>query len=535
MLTIMHALREWRNILISSSHDITVYTDHIGLKFFKEPQNLSYCHAQWSVELADFRMEIAYIKGSHNTIADALSRSPILDPEELKRDKVITLLPKEIWLPDGDMASISRIVSEPTERIPLLQQAHDHILAGHPGIAQTLRNLEGYSWQGKAADVEQYIKRCLECQRFKIHRNHPRGILHPLPPATTPFERISVDHISPLPLSDGFDAILVVVDFFTKYKIFIPCNTTDSSPDFVQHYLAHVFPHFGLPGSIVSDRGATFVSKFTKALWKQLSVKPLPSTAYHPQTNGQTEHANQELEQYLRFYCNYEQDNWSSLLPLAQFVFNSRFHSGVQNTSYFLMFGYTPRWQHNSLPSDNPSASDRTSQLDVARNDAIAALTKAAGIMKSYYDAKRDDLPPFEIGSKVWLESTNITPFRPMKKLAEKRYGPFEILEAVGPSAYRLKLPATWKGIHPVFNEILLLPFVTPLPSQSTIQPPPIIQSTDSQTYEVETILDTRKRRNKTFYLVKWSGYGHEENTWEPLSNLKDAKEALSEFWKTRD
>ena len=155
--------------------------------------------------------------------------------------------------------------------------------------------------------------------------------------------------------------------------------------------------------------------------------------------------------------------------------------------------------------------------------------------MKSYYDTKRDNLPPFEIGSKVWLESTNITPFRPMKKLAEKRYGPFEVLESIGPSTYCLKLPATWKGIHLVFNEILLTPFVTPLSSQSMIQPPPIIQSTDAQTYEVESILDTRKRRNKTFYLVKWLGYGHEENTWEPLSNLKDAKEALSEFRKTRE
>ena len=155
--------------------------------------------------------------------------------------------------------------------------------------------------------------------------------------------------------------------------------------------------------------------------------------------------------------------------------------------------------------------------------------------MKSYYDAKRDDLPPFEIGSKVWLESTNITPFQPMKKLAEKCYGPFKILELIGPSAYRLRLPSTWKGIHPVFNEILLTPFVTPLSNQSTIQPPPIVQSTDSQTYEVESILDTRKRQNTTFYLVKWLGYGHEENTWEPLSNLKDVKEALSEFRKTRD
>ena len=151
-----------------------------------------------------------------------------------------------------------------------------------------------------------------------------------------------MDHIAPLPVSNGFNAILVIVDFFTKFKIFIPCKTTDTSSEFVQHYITNVFPNFGLPGAVVSDRGVTFVSKFTKALWKQLSVKTLPSTAYHPQTNGQMECANQELEQYLQFYCNYQQDNWSSLLPLAQFVMNSRFHSGIQNTPFYLMLSYTP-------------------------------------------------------------------------------------------------------------------------------------------------------------------------------------------------
>src|SRR6267378_3779988 len=494
MLGIMHALCEWRPLLLTNPYKTTVYTDHIGLKFFKKPQDLSYRHARWSVELANYRIEIAYVKGSHNTITDALSRSPILDPEDLKKDKVITLLPSEHWLPDSDMTAIARIVTSSDDRSRLIADTHDHILSGHPGIAQTLRNLKGHTWEGKAADVEQYVKCCPECQRFKIRQQRPRGVLHPLPPAQSPFERILVDHIAPLPVSNGFDAILVIVDFFTKFKIFIPCKTMDTSSEFIQHYITSIFPNFGLPGAIVSDRGATFVSKFTKALWKQLSVKTLPSTAYHPQTNGQTEHANQELEQYLRFNCNYQQDNWSSLLPLAQFVMNSRFHSGTQNTPFYLMLGYTPRWQYTSLPSDNPSASDRSSQLDDARDDAIAALTKAAGIMKSYYDAKRDNLPPFAVCSKVWLESTNITPFRPIKKLAKKHYGPFKILESVGPSAYRLKLPATWKGIHLVFNEVLLTPFISPLSSQSTIQPPPIVQSTDSPTYEVEAILDTRKR-----------------------------------------
>ena len=154
--------------------------------------------------------------------------------------------------------------------------------------------------------------------------------------------------------------------------------------------------------------------------------------------------------------------------------------------------------------------------------------------MKTYYDEKRDDLPPLEIGTRVWLNGKNITPFRPMKKLAEKRYGPFEILEWIGPSSYKLKLPTTWKGVHPVFNEVLLIPFKQPLSSQSAIQPPPEVHPDHEDRYEVEQILNTKKFRKTQKYLVKWKGYGHEENTWEPLKNLKGSEEALAKFRESR-
>src|SRR5882724_2737475 len=244
MLGIIHMLREWRGNLLSSQQKFMVYTDHIGLKFFRLPQNLSYQHARWSVELADYHMEIAYVKASHNVIADALSRSPIVNLEDLKQDKVVTLLPKDLWLPDTDATHISRVNEDPTDRLTQLKLAHDHILSGHPGIAQTLRNLEPHTWTGMHGDVKEYVLRCPECQRFKNQRSRPRGVLHPLPPATSPFERISIDHIGPLPKSNGYDAILVVVDFFTKFKILIACRTTDDSPAFVQSYLTYVFPYF---------------------------------------------------------------------------------------------------------------------------------------------------------------------------------------------------------------------------------------------------------------------------------------------------
>ena len=147
-LGIIHALEEWRPLIVSSQHKTQVLTDHVGLKFFKEPQALSYRHAQWSMRLVDYNIEIAYVKGAHNTITDALLQSQILNPEELRKDKVITLLPKDLWLPD-DSVKISRVISTTDEKTTLLKEAHDHILAGHPGIAQTIKNLGENTWQGR--------------------------------------------------------------------------------------------------------------------------------------------------------------------------------------------------------------------------------------------------------------------------------------------------------------------------------------------------------------------------------------------------
>jgi len=460
MLAIIHALSEWRNILLSVPSQIIFFTDHIGLKFFKEPQNLSYRHARWSLKLADYRMNIAYVKGAHNVIADALSRSPIIDPKELEQDKVITLLPKGMWLPDE--VHISRIIEDRDERKTLLFQAHDHILSGHPGVKQTISNLQALgTWEGLHSDVKEYVRRCPECQQFRVLRNRPHNPLNPMPPAKYPFHRISIDHIGPIPISNGFNTILVIVDFFTKFKILVACHTTDKSKDLAEIFVQKVFGYFGLPTEIVSDRGTTFVSKFTRALWKQLNIKILASTAYHPITNRQTERVNQEIEQYLRFYCNYQQDNWSNLLPLAQYTLNARYHSAVKATPFTLMFGYTPRWIKSTIDTENPMADEFALTLNEARENTVTALTKAAQVMKTYYDRNKDESLDLQEGDKVYLEGTNITPLRPMKKLSEKRYGPFVILGKIGKSAYKLKLPKSWNQVHPVFNEVLVRPFLS--------------------------------------------------------------------------
>ena len=169
------------------------------------------------------------------------------------------------------------------------------------------------------------------------------------------------------------------------------------------------------------------------------------------------------------------------------------------------------------------------------REDAEAALKEAAATMKRFYDRTKGDSIEYKAGDQVWLEGTNIRTDRPAKKLGDKRYGPFSIIEKVGSASYRLKLPAGWKTVHPVFNEVLLSPFKEPqYESQRAPIPPPPVLVDDVEEYEVEEILDSKMYRGKLKYLVHWKGYPKEERTWEPESNLTHADELIKEFHRKK-
>ena len=184
--------------------------------------------------------------------------------------------------------------------------------------------------------------------------------------------------------------------------------------------------------------------------------------------------------------------------------------------------------------SSNPTAQEFADKMHKTREEVGSALKKAAEDMAKYYDKKRSKSVEYKSGDKVWLEGTNITMDRPMKKLDDKRFGPFKIVKKVGHSSYQLEIPKTWKKIHNVFNEVLLTPYIEPIPNQPrNNRPPPIIAEGQEPEYEVDEIIDSRKSKNgKMTYKVKWKGYGPHEWTWEPTSSLGNAKEAIKDFHK---
>jgi hypothetical protein len=232
-------------------------------------------------------------------------------------------------------------------RAEILTINHDDPIAGHFGVAKTLELVRRkYFWPGLKRDIQKWVKTCKVCQRATTKRHRPYGILVPLDRPDRPWSQISIDFITSLPPSrfEGhtYDSILVVVDRYTKMARYIPCQKTITAPQLAELFVNRIVKDFGTPDGIVSDRGTHFTSKFWASLCFYLKVRRRLSTAFHPQSDGQTEVQNQTLEHYLRVYGTYRQDDWSSKLALAEFTYNNSTHSTTGVSPFRAMYGYNP-------------------------------------------------------------------------------------------------------------------------------------------------------------------------------------------------
>jgi hypothetical protein len=207
------------------------------------------------------------------------------------------------------------VPEETTLRQEILKLMHDHLTTGHPGAKKMLLLTARNYWWPKMADfVIQYIKGCGVCQSMKPALVRPRPPLYPITmePSALPFSTIALDLIIDLPPSQGYDSILTITDHdVTKAALFFPCNQTITGEGVATIYAQHVFPHYGVPQKVISDQDTRFTSRFIKELERILDITPNMSMAYHPQTDGQSERTNQWLEQYLRIYGNFQQDDWA--------------------------------------------------------------------------------------------------------------------------------------------------------------------------------------------------------------------------------
>jgi len=581
LLAVILALKEWRHYLYGTKFRIC--TDHQSLTYVTSQPHLSARQSRWLDTIADFDFSrIEYIEGKTNVVADGLSRRPDhrlnavrtrrADPmppmltaqplEEIKRAYAVDPVCSSILANlnqhskfksvDGLLFTVAgnRLVLPDDAALKSLvfHECHDSPTAGHLGVNKSSELIARmFYWPGMHAEIRRYVSTCLACQSNKPSSQLPMGLLQPLPIPPRPWETVSMDLITQLPRTQsGHDAIVVFVDKLTKMVHYVATTTTVDAPGLAELTLQEVVRYHGVPSNIISDRDTRFTSIFWRSLWQQLGTKLLMSTAFHPQTDGQTERANRTLEEGLRAYVSRMQTDWDQhLLPL-EIAYNNSVQASTGFTPFFLNSG-----QHFHLPiqqallpahvSANQSSADRLEQLSRSLQIAQSNLVDAQQRQSAYADQSRRAVE-FSVGDQVLLSTEHLTLkiHTQTPKLMPKFIGPFTIVRKISPVAYELKLPPTLR-VHPVFHVSKLKQYQDgssefPLraAAHGLSRPPPDIRSDGEEAWEVEAVVAERVRRfgrgRRLEYLVKWKGYPEYEKTWEPEGNLKGAQEKINEY-----
>jgi hypothetical protein len=418
-------------------------------------------------------------------------------------------------------------------RNELLEESHDIAVSGHMGEFKTLQRLKQlYYWPNMRRSVQKYISQCQSCQLNRGSNQLPIGLLQSLEIPGKRWETVTMDLITQLPVTKkGHDAIIVFVDKHSKMVHYAATTTKCTAENVARIFFDTVVRLHGIPKSIISDRDPRFTSKFWQQLWSLCGTQLKMSTAYHPQTDGQTERANRTLEDVLRNYVSNKQNDWDDHLTAAEIAVNSSVQSSTGFTPYYLNYG-----DHPVLPTqfplqyiNNDSLYDMLQQLSSNLALAKKNMENARERQAHYANMSRRDVT-FQVGEEVLLSTQNLKlPAGITRKLANKYTGPFKVLESVSETSYKLQLPKDW-NIHPVFHVSLLKKYVanSRSSSQQTIE----INNTESGNpeYEVEKIIGKRLGRDQQMeYLVLWKGYPESESTWESYDIVKDLK-ALDEF-----
>ena len=335
-----------------------------------------------------------------------------------------------------------------------------------------------------------------------------------------------MDFIEKLPKAEGKDTIMVVVDRLSKYAHFVSLSHPFSALTVAQAFMDHIYKLHGVPHTIVSDRDKVFLSTFWKELFKCLGTKLTMSTSYHPQTDGQSEVVNRCLETYLRCMVHEKPKDWVKWLSLAEWWYNTTFHSSIHTTPYEMVYGqpapiHMPYLQGKSTVE----TVDRSLQArETAINLLKFHLTRATNRMKQQVDKRRSD-KELSVGDFVYVK---LQPYRQQSvvhrfcpKLSAKFFGPYQVLERVGKVAYRLQLPEGAR-VHPVFHISQLKQHVGQAEVQTAL---PVLDADGLISHEPVQILERRisKKGNRaaTQVLVKWSDSYPEDATWEYLSDLQ--------------
>ncbi|KAJ1043582.1 hypothetical protein NDA10_003630 [Ustilago hordei] len=445
--------------------------------------------AEKNYEIHDKELLAVYRPGDKGGEPDALTRRTDMQPAGEEQDhNVRQLLPPRVFKETADhdsllvapMISMESIASKGLKDLVKIFQPLDQELQEiHRKKPFELKDDLWYS--GGRLVIPKVI------MPGRTNNRHSRSAKEPLATPDRPWGSISLDFIEGLPPSKKYDSktydsILVIVDRLTKFAILAPTHKTVTAKQTAVLLYGHMVRLFGYPDHMVSDRGRQFISGAWKAFAEQMGVKHSLSTAYHPQTDGQTERVNQVIEQYLRMYCNYEQNDWANLLDTAAFVYNNTVHNSIGVSPFFACYGWNPK-AHPDIPQrlgvNDPGRFEYLMDGKERCKYLQEQIREAQRRSVDQYNRQHKDIE-FKVGDMVYINRRNWKTRRPTPKLDTRFAGPYPVQER---------------------------PTMPPLPDEDL-------------DFEVEALIDKRSHNGTTEYKVLWRGYSEEAASWEPVENL---------------
>ncbi|KAG7599389.1 Zinc finger CCHC-type [Arabidopsis suecica] len=524
MAAVVFALKIWRLYLYGAK--VHIFTDHKSLKYIFTQPELNLRQRRWMEFVADYDLDIAYHPGKANQVADALSRRRFEVEAEKNQEALVNMMgtlhlnalskdyePLGLGAADqADILSRIRLAREKDKEIndwarnnkteyqtsnngtivvngrvcvpndkelkeEILKEAHQSKFSIHPGSSKMYRDLKRYyHWVGMKKDVAAWVAKCSTCQLVKAEHQVPSGLVQNLPMPEWKWDYVTMDFVT------------------------------------------------GLPTGIKSKLNAVWVVAFQKALGTRVNL----STAYHPQTDGQSERTIQTLEDMLRACVLDWGGNWEKYLRLVEFAYNNSYQASIGMSTYEALYGRACRtplcW---TLVGERmlfgPKIVDETTEK---MKFLKIKLKEAQNQQKSYADKRRKELE-FQVGDLVYLKAVTYKGkgrFTTRKKLSPRYVGPYKVIERVGAVAYKLQLPPKLDAFHKVFHVSQLRNCLSEHEERVEEIPSELKENLTVEARPIR-IMDRMEKgtRRKKVNMVKvlWNYGGREESTWETENKMK--------------
>ena len=598
-LAMVDSFKKFEHYLRGSEFTVVMHTDHSSLTFLSNGSPLTGRLGRWREYLEGFDYQVVYIKGSHNVLGDALSRSltlhttqttttfnsPIESVESRTNstyvNRVCALhrvhdnrMDKLVYddangefeeaykeLGETDIITMdtgnplyryyARIGTKLYYRLPndafplcipksatyndkplrevLINECHDSPSMGHRGYHRTYAQIRQlFYWPKMLGDVRRYINQCVECLRAKPHTHGERGRLKPNESPLRRMDSISMDFIVGLPKVKGLSNLLVIVERLSKKVFTRPYPETATALDVARDIYDNIFSEHGLPHEIISDRDAKFTGEIWRCFFKVLGTTLTMSYAYHQRFDGQTEVTNRTIEQIMRCYINFNQDNWLELLPNVTSAINNSVHPATALSPNQVYYGRTISRPVNlltravSLPEDLQTFMQEIEDRATLASDYVRLA--AVQFSSAHYNAlPRVPIDPrFVVGAKVMLDAHHLYlpghRKRPSSKLTSRRIGPFKISKKISDVSYEVEMPKPWQ-VHCTFH-VRNLTFVPSDEFSTRASPEAEENQWGEDVWIVDRLDGMRKFYRRTQYYVIYQGYSLDDGMWQDRDSL---------------